>query len=177
MSNVVYVGTSLDGFLADRNGKLDWLESIPNPDNNDFGWGEFMERIDAIVMGRKTFETIMGFGRGWHYPKKVFILSNSLQSVPDELKDKVEIMKGTPAEITDELNRKGYKDLYIDGGNSIQKFLMDDLIDELMINRLPILLGGGVSLFGDLPKHMMFEHISTKILLNAMVFSHYKRKR
>ncbi len=72
MSNIVYVATSLDGYIADKDGGIDWLESIPNPDHDDFGWENFIERIDALVMGKKTFETVLGFGVEWPYPKKVY---------------------------------------------------------------------------------------------------------
>jgi len=93
------------------------------------------------------------------------------------LEDKVVLIQGTPEEIVFNLNAKGYKNLYIDGASVIQEFLKEDLIDEMIINKIPILLGGGTSLFGDLSEHIMFEHISTEILLNEMVMSHYKRKR
>ena len=177
MSNIVYVGTSLDGYIADSDGGLDWLESIPNPENDDLGWGEFMERIDAIVMGRNTYETVLSFGVDWPYPKKVFVLSNTLHSPPKELEKKVEIVSGRPSEIVALLNDDGYENLYIDGGSTVQSFLEDDLIDELVITRLPILLGEGTPLFGPLPEHRMFEHVSTKVLLDAMVVSRYMRKR
>jgi len=176
MSNIVYVATSLDGYIADKEGGIDWLESIPNPDHDDFGWEKFIERIDALVMGKKTFETVLGFGVEWPYPKKVFVLSHNKDIVPEKLKSKVKEIQGTPKEIVADLNTKGYKNLYIDGGNVIQEFLKEDLIDEMIINRIPILLGGGFSLFGNLPKHLMFKHVSTKILLNEMVMSHYIRK-
>ena len=176
MSNIVYVATSLDGYIADKEGGIDWLESIPNPDHDDFGWENFIERIDALVMGKKTFETVLGFGVEWPYPKKVFVLSHNKDIVPEKLKSKVKEIQGTPKEIVTDLNTKGYKNLYIDGGNVIQEFLKEDLIDEMIINRIPILLGGGFSLFGNLPKHLMFKHVSTKILLNEMVMSHYMRK-
>jgi len=177
MCNIVYIGTSLDGFIADRNGGLDWLQSVPNPDNDDLGWNEFMERIDAIVMGRITFETILGFDVEWPYQRKVFILSNTLKSLPRGFEDKAEIVNGTPSEITSKLEAKGFENLYIDGGKTIQSFLADDMIDELIITRLPILLGGGTPLFGNLPEHMTLDHISTKVLLGSMVTSHYKRRK
>jgi len=177
MSNIVYVATSLDGYVSDKEGSIAWLESIPNPDHNDFGWKDFIKRIDALVMGRKTFETVLGFGVKWPYPKKVFVLSHNKDIVPKKLKDKVILIQGTPKEIVTDLNAKGYKNLYIDGASVIQEFLKEDLIDEIIINKIPILLGGGTSLFGDLSKHLMFEHTSTEILLNEMVMSRYKRKK
>ena len=88
--NTVYIATSLDGYIADRDGKLDWLESIPNPDGNDFGYSDFMENIDALVMGRNTYEVVLGFDIPWPYTKPVFVLSNFLESIPDELQEKVQ---------------------------------------------------------------------------------------
>ena len=83
MSNIVYIATSLDGYISDKDGGLEWLQMVPNPDNLDFGWADFMSRIDAIVMGRITFETVCGFDCDWPYSKPVFVLSNTLTSLPD----------------------------------------------------------------------------------------------
>ena len=84
MSNLVYSATSLDGYISDKDDGLDWLQSIPNPNNLDFGWADFIDRIDAIIMGRKTFEKVCGFDCDWPYSKPVFVLSNSLSSLPHE---------------------------------------------------------------------------------------------
>lgn len=92
MKNSVYIATSLDGYIADKNGSVDWLNNIPNPDNNDFGFAEFLENIDAIVMGRKTFQQIRSFGL-WPYSKPVYVLSSTLDRIPDELSEKVIIIQ------------------------------------------------------------------------------------
>lgn len=177
MSNIVYVGTSLDGYITDKDGGLDWLQYIPNPDNLDLGWADFMDNIDAIVMGRNTFDKVCSFDCPWPYSKPVFVLSNSLTSLPDEYKGKAELINGSISEILKNINRKGYQHLYIDGGSLIQSFLKEDLIDEMIITVVPILIGGGTKLFGDLAKHMKFELLNTEILLNAMVKNHYRRDR
>lgn len=175
MPNIVFIGTSLDGYIADREGKLDFLQSVPNPENLDFGFYDFMDRIDALIMGRKTFETVLGFGGEWPYSKPVFVLSSSLTSIPDDLTEKVEIISGPLVSVVEQLNQNGFKFLYIDGGQVIQSFLNEDMIDELIISRVPTLLGGGTPLFGLLPQHLEFEHVNTEVLLNAIVKSHYKR--
>ena len=92
MANRVFIATSLDGFTSDRDGALDWLHSVPNPDNLDFGYAAFMEQIDAIVMGRKTFETVCGFDCDWPYTKPVFVLSRSLTSLPEGYEGKAELI-------------------------------------------------------------------------------------
>jgi dihydrofolate reductase len=175
--NIVYIATSLDGYIADKKGNLDWLEIIPNPDDNNFGFSEFMKNIDALVMGRNTYETVLDFDIPWPYTKPVFVLSNTLDNIPDDLKGKVELAKGSIKEVLKVIYVKGYTRLYIDGGKVIKGFLKEDLIDEMIITQIPILLGGGISLFGSLEKRMVFEHIKTEVLLNAIVKSHYQRKR
>ncbi|MET4695900.1 dihydrofolate reductase family protein [Endozoicomonas lisbonensis] len=177
MSNIVYIATSLDGYIADRNHGLDWLHSTPNPDHDDMGFAEFISRIDALVMGRKTFEIVSGFDCEWPYPKPVFVLSNTLKSIPEHLQDKAFLIQGSPEEVTSNLNQRGYQHLYIDGGTTIQQFLQQDLIDELIIARIPVVLGGGIPLFGTLEQSLSFEHIETKVHLNAIAQSFYKRSR
>ena len=177
VSNLVFIATSLDGYISDKDDGLDWLQSIPNPDNLDLGFGPLMERIDAIVMGRKTFEKVCSFDCDWPYSKPVFVLSNSLSSLPDEYEGKAELISGSLADVLATIHGRGHHELYIDGGSTIQSFLKDDLIDEMIITVLPILLGGGSPLFGELPEPMEFEHIKTEVMLNAMVQSHYRRRR
>jgi len=177
MTNIVYIATSLDGYIADKDGGLDWLQSIPNPDNLDMGWVNLIERIDAIVMGRKTFEKVCSFDCDWPYSKPVFVLSNSMQSIPEGYEDKVEPIKGSLAEVIEAIGLKGHKHLYIDGGVTVQSFLKEDLIDEMIITVIPILLGGGKPLFGELPKPMTFEYVKTEVYLNAMVQNHYRREK
>ena len=91
MTNIVYVGTSLDGYMADKNDGLEWLDMVPNPDGLDFGFSDFMNSIDALIMGKTTFTVVSGFDIPWPYDKPVFVVSNSLKTVPDKLKNKVEL--------------------------------------------------------------------------------------
>ncbi len=97
--NSVYIATSLDGFIADKNGGIEWLDSIPIPENEDMGYYKFTEDIDALVMGRTTFETVLGFDVDWPYKKPVFVLSNSLNEIPESHKDKAYLVKGTMSQI------------------------------------------------------------------------------
>ncbi|BDW93297.1 diacylglycerol kinase [Flagellimonas marinaquae] len=175
--NSVFIATSLDGYIADKNGGIDWLHSILNPDNDDMGYVEFTNGIDALVMGRTTFETVVGFDVPWPYNKPVFVLSNKLKEIPEPHKDKAFLVNGTLTEILEQIHRKGYGRLYIDGGTTIRNFLKEDLIDEMVLTTIPILLGGGSSLFGDLPNELNFELIGTKTFLNQISQRHYKRKK
>ena len=98
-TNRVFIATSIDGYIADKNGGLDWLHSIPNPDNIDMGYAKFNSQIDAIVMGRRTFETVCGFDVDWPYQNPVFVLSNTLKDVPRKFKDKAQVIKGRLKEV------------------------------------------------------------------------------
>jgi dihydrofolate reductase len=174
MSNLVFIATSLDGYISDRNDGLEWLQSVPNL---DCGWAGFMDRIDAIVIGRKTFEKVCSFDCDWPYPKPVFVLSNSLSSVSEGHEGKAELISGPLTDVLATIHGRGHHELYIDGGSTIQSFLKEDLIDEMIITVLPILLGGGSPLFGDMLKPLEFEHVKTEVMLSAMVQSHYRRRR
>ncbi|MGL1893633.1 MAG: dihydrofolate reductase family protein [Spirochaetaceae bacterium] len=175
MKNIVYISSSLDGFIAKKDGGLDWLMNIPNPDNNDYGFSAFMESIDGLIMGRNTFEMVLSFGE-WLYTKKVFVLSNTLKTIPEHLKDRAEIVNGELTQIVTKLNDRGFNNLYIDGGKTIQSFLKLDLIDEMIISQVPILLGSGIPLFSDLDKELNFKVVKTEKLNDFLVQSHYVRK-
>ncbi|SDJ01176.1 Dihydrofolate reductase [Ferrimonas sediminum] len=174
--NTVYLGISLDGYIADRQGGLEWLHSTPNPNHSDLGFADFMARVDALVMGRNTFETVLGFDSPWPYSKPVFVASRTLTSVPAHLTDKVRLIQGSPAQICSDLKMLGYHNLYIDGGVTVQRFLQAGLIDELILTQIPVLLGGGVPLFRELEAPQEFDLIGSEVLLNALVKSHYQRK-
>jgi len=176
-TNKVYIATSLDGYIADKDGGLDWLHSIPNPEQSDFGFGEFMSGVDAIVMGRNTFETVCGFDVPWPYPVPTFVMSRTLKEIPSAYKDKVDLIDGSPQEIMDQLHSKGFDNLYIDGGITIQSFLAEDLIDELTITTIPVLLGDGIPLFSELKESLKFKLSETKVLLGSMIKSTYHRDR
>lgn len=174
---MVFIGASLDGYIADRNGGLNWLTAIPNPEQSDMGYTEFMAQVDALVMGRKTFETVCGFEGDWPYAKPIFIVSRTLDTIAEEYRDKAELVKGSLVQILEKIHNEGYHRLYIDGGVTIQNFLKEDLIDEITITTIPIVLGGGSALFSVLPKELEFTLVESKIFLNQLVQSHYRRKR
>lgn len=136
-----------------------------------------METVDALIMGRITYETVLSFDCDWPYSKKVFVLSNSLREVDPSLRNRAEVISGDPKEIVKVLTSRGFRNFYIDGGKAIQSFLKEDLIDELIITQIPIVLGGGKSLFGELPKPVRLEHINTRTFDNGMVQTHYKVRR
>ena len=174
--NKVFIATSLDGYIADKNGGIDWLHSIPNPENIDMGYGKFISEIDALVMGRTTFETVCGFDIDWPYQVPVYVLSNTLSEIPEKFSSKATLVKGTLKEILDTIHDKGHYNLYIDGGATIHGFLKEDLIDEMTITIIPTLLGSGIPLFSELPNRLNFECIESKIHLDMVVQNRFIRK-
>lgn len=174
---MVFIASSLDGYIADSNGGLDWLNNVPNPAQLDLGYIKFVEQVDALVMGRKTFETVCSFDGAWPYTVPVFVMSRTLETIPEVYNDKVELVKGSLTEVLQQIHNKGYHRLYIDGGVTIQNFLKEDLIDELTITVIPILLGGGSPLFSQCSSALEFNLVESKVFLNQLVQSHYKRKR
>ena len=139
MRTTVYIGTSLDGFIARKDGSIDWLVQFAN-DEAIQAYEKFISRIDAIVIGRGTFEKVIEFPE-WPYEKKVFVLSTSLKQIPETLNEKATLVTMKPAALLSYLSDKGFSAIYVDGGNVIQNFLKEDLIDELIITKVPELIG------------------------------------
>jgi dihydrofolate reductase len=175
MKTYVYVAQSLDGYIAGPNGELDWLNQVPNPDNDDFGYAEFMDRIDAVVMGRHTYQTVLSFG-DWPYTKPVFVASSTLESLPSDGAHNVEIVNLHPIEILKKLEKEGLTSLYVDGGLLIQSFLTAGLIDELIITTIPILLGEGIPLFGKLGSPVAFNLVKSEVMVGSLVKNHYTKQ-
>jgi dihydrofolate reductase len=119
MTTYVYIAQSLDGFIADKNGDLEWLNDIPNPDNSDFGFSDFINRIDGIVMGRNTFEKVDSFNM-WPYTKHVYVISTTLKELSDMYDGKASLLNLPPSQIVRTLENEGMQNLYIDGGSLFQ---------------------------------------------------------
>ena len=169
MNASVFIGTSVDGFIARANGGLDFL---PPGGGEPHGYDEFMATVDALVIGRKTFETVLAFD-AWPYGEKpVYVLSTRPLATPPPGAN-VERMSGPPAEIASQLAVRGIKHIYVDGGITIQRFLQAGLIQRLIITRVPILIGTGVPLFGALPRDVALTHVATRQYASGLVQSEY----
>jgi dihydrofolate reductase len=174
MNTTAYVGTSLDGFIARADGDITWLTRFANEDAIQ-AYKEFTSRIDAIMIGRGTFEKVLTFP-SWPYEKKVFVLSTTITDLPEGLRDKVAVLSMPPRELLDHLGAKGFSNIYVDGGKVIQTFLSSGLIDELIIATVPVLIGSGIPLFGMLDADIQFKHIRTAVAANGLVRSYYERQ-
>ena len=169
MKASVFVGTSLDGFIARVDGRFDFL---PADGGEPHGYREFFDSVDALVIGRKTFETVLAF-ETWPYEgKPVFVLSSRpLAAAPPGAQ--VERLSGQPAAIVTQLEARGIRHIYVDGGSTIQQFLAAGCIDRLVITRVPVLIGSGISLFGPLPHDLVLKHVATRQFAGGLVQSEY----
>ena len=169
MKASVFIGTSLDGFIARANGDFDFL---PPGGGEPHGYDEFMATVDALVIGRKTFETVLTLDT-WPYGEKpVFVLSTRLLA-PAPVGAVVERMSGTPDEIVSQLAARGIQHVYVDGGITIQRFLQAGLIQRLIITRVPVLIGAGIPLFGTVPHDIILRHVETRQYARGLVQSEY----
>ena len=170
MKASVFIGVSVDGFIARPNGELDFL---PPGGGEPHGYEEFIQSVDALVIGRKTFETVLSFAL-WPYGEKpVFVLSTR-PLPPAPVGAVVEQMSGDPAEILSRLEARGIGHIYVDGGITIQRFLRAGLIQRVIITRVPVLIGDGIPLFGDLPHDVPLRHIMTSSYPSGLVQTEYE---
>ena len=171
MTVSVFVGTSLDGFIARPNGDFDFL---PAGGGEPHGYTEFMASVDALVIGRKTFEKVLTL-EAWPYGvKRVVVLSNRTVDLSAAVGGVVEQMAGPPAEIVARLAASGAHRLYVDGGITIQRFLQAGLIHRLIITRVPVLIGDGIPLFGTLRRDIRLRHVATQQYPSGLVKSEYE---
>ena len=170
----VYIATSLDGFIARENGDIDWLMGSDDAGGEDYGYQAFMDSVDVLVMGRHSYEKVLSFGKWPYGDKLVVVLSSKPIAIPDDLAPTVEAKSCSPAELVEQLAARGAKHLYIDGGKTIQGFLKAGLIQQLIITRLPILIGSGIPLFGPLTEDITLRHLETRSFTSGFVQSRYE---
>ena len=165
----VFVGTSVDGFIARANGALDFLPAGAE----EHGYTAFWASVDAVVIGRNTYDSVLGFPE-WPYGAKPVTVLSTRPIAPPPVRDAVvERMEGSPAEIVARLAARGARHLYVDGGVTIQKFIAAGLIERLIITRVPVLIGSGLPLFGALSRDVKVRHIATRAYPSGLVQSEY----
>lgn len=172
----VYIATSADGFIAKPDGDIEWLLRSEYSDAGRIGllYDDFISTVDALVMGRHSFEKVLTFGQ-WPYDStEVIVLTTRDLKLPKSLTGKVRVESGAPQELVTELTKEGKEHLYIDGGITIQRFLEAKLINELTITVIPILLGCGIPLFGNEGKEQALELIEVFTSDNGSIQKRYK---
>lgn len=172
----VFIATSVDGFIAREDGSVDWLD-VPfaeSPPDEDFGFADFFGLIDAVVLGRNSYEKVLELGEWYYGSKPVIVLSSTLRDLPANEGQNVRIENGDPQEITDRLYRGRLRRLYIDGGDTIRRFLAASLIDEMTITTIPVLLGRGIPLFGPEAADLSLELLESRSYPSGLVQSRYR---
>lgn len=174
MKASVFIATSLDGFIARENGDIDWLEGYSEESGEDYGYREFVDTVDFLVMGRNTYEKVRTFDQWPYGDTHVVVLTSRDLEIPKDRAGSVEAMSGSPGEIVHRLSMRGAEHLYIDGGKTIQGFLDTGFIQRLVITRVPVLLGAGIPLFGSLSQDIKLRHVKTEQYLSGLVQSEYE---
>jgi len=168
----VFIATSLDGFIAREDGAIDWLEGWTG--DGDCGYSDFIASVDTLILGRKSFEKVLTFG-GWPYEGlRVVVLSSGSPTIPDTLRSSVEVLNLSPAECLRQLGATGSRNVYVDGGVTIQRFLRAGVIQDVILTRIPVLIGQGLPLFGELAEDIVLMHLGTTAYPDGMVQSRYR---
>jgi dihydrofolate reductase len=167
----VFVGASVDGFIARLDGKFDFLGG---DDVEPHGYEEFFATVDAVVMGRNTFDVVAGFGSWPYEQKRIVVLSSKPVDLSPGRGGRLEQMSGEPADIVAKLAATGAHHLYVDGGITVQRFLNAGLVDRITVTHVPVLIGSGISLFGAVPRDIVLRHIATQTYRGGLVKSQYE---
>ncbi|MEB2647460.1 dihydrofolate reductase family protein [Pseudomonas canadensis] len=172
----VFIATSIDGFIARPDGDIEWLHrpEYETAELKGVTYERFIATVDSLVMGRKTLEKVLSFPEWPYEGTPVIVLSYQQLQIPAHLEGKVEVMAGDVTSLVATLAERGMKHLYIDGGQTIQAFLEAGLVNELIITRIPVLLGQGIPLFSQIGRELELRHIGTHESDNGFVQSRYQ---
>lgn len=169
---ILYIAQSLDGFIARENDDISWL-SIVERDNEDYGYNDFIKKIDTVFMGRKTYEKVLSFGIEFpHKDKECYVLSKKLTGADEN----VQFFNGSIVDLITEIKTQEGKDIFIDGGSELVRLFRDnDLIDEYVISIIPIMLGKGIRLFRDTESESKLRLVKSETFDSGLVQLRYER--
>jgi dihydrofolate reductase len=169
----VYVAISLDGFIARRDGNLDWLMGA-DAGEGDFGFDEFLSSVDALAMGRNTFDFVLGAGE-WPYGQKpVFVMTHRALDLPAGFPGRVEAFAGSPEAFATECDHRGIEKVYVDGGETVQAFIRAGLVTRIVTTRLPKLIGSGIPLFGPINGDVNLRLVESRAFENGWIRDEYE---
>ncbi|WP_024769352.1 dihydrofolate reductase family protein [Aquimarina macrocephali] len=170
----VFMASSLDGFVARQDNSLDWLMKY-GIDENDNSFEKFTKNMDVLVMGSGTYKTVLGFGQ-WPYKMPVYVMSRTLtqENVPESLQASVTINSLDPKKLMQFLYEEGLRKVYVDGGKLVQSFISNGLVSEITLTQIPILIGKGKRLFGEIESDIDLELMSCKPMKFGFIQNHYK---
>lgn len=172
---VLFVAASLDGYIATREGGIDWLSLVERA-GEDYGYGAFIKTVETVLMGRKTYDKVLSFGIPFpHQDKECFVFTRS----PRPVEGTVQFISEDPAILVSRLREKEGGTIFLDGGAGlIREFMQRDLIDDFIISVIPVLLGDGIPLFHPLqiPERKL-SHLSSRSYPSGLVQMHFERSR
>ena len=182
-----YIATSVDGYIATHDGGVEWLENAGSEESGDrepvgdCGFAAYMASVDCMIMGRKCMEKIASFEltpEQWPYGDiPIFVLSNTVKSPPESLGDRVKMYSGDFPALTQQLASDGYNHAYIDGGATITSFINLGLLDEMCVTQIPVLLGAGLPLFGNIERQIKLENAEATVFSNDFIQWKYRIRR
>jgi dihydrofolate reductase len=169
---ILYIATSLDGYIAKPDNDLQFL-SIVQTDGEDYGYSDFINSVDTVILGRKTYDWVMTQVPEFpHADKNSFIITH--KTMPGI--GKTNFYTGKLKDLISKLKAEQGKNIFIDGGAEIvNELLKENLIDEFIISIIPILVGNGTKLFNDGRPEQIVELVSTKQFDKGLIQLHYKR--
>ncbi len=165
----IYIAASIDGYIARKDGGLDWLE-YGHVGDEDYGFKKFINGIDALVLGRNTYDVVSGFGEWPYKGKRVIVLSNTLKEVRKE----AELFCGQLADLASVLHSEGIKHVWVDGGITVSKFLESGLVDDITISVIATVLGSGIPLFSTMNREHKCHLVSTQSYPSGLVQLKYE---
>lgn len=173
---ILYIAMSLDGKIARAHGEINWLEQIPNPEGDDYGYHKFLDRVDTTIMGNSTYRQICTFPIPFPYSgKKNYVLTKNKEQSGDE---NATFLSSDILDTIKALRKTEGKDIWLIGGAEINTLLHNaDLIDEYMISVMPIVLGDGISLFSGNPNLQSMSLMHSKVYSSGVVLMHYEAAR
>lgn len=171
----LYIAASLDGYIARENGSVDWLDELPNPNQLDYGYADFYAGVDLVVMGRTTYEEVLGFDVPWPYPEcKSYILTSKPDFEPST--EKTFILNSINEESINKLKTESQQNIWlVGGGKLVSQFLNLGAIDEIFLHLIPVVLGKGIPLFPDHPVESKFELVKVESFETGVVMMHYRK--
>lgn len=169
----LYIACSVDGFIAREDGSIDWLNEYENNTKTDYGYSEFYASIGTVLMGRKTYEQVLGFGKWPYGDKKVYVFTR--QKKPLKREENVEFISGNIEEFVRNLKKEAEQDLWLVGGSQlIKEFLKENLIQDFIIFIVPVVLGSGIPLFDHIGKEIRLVAGNLEKYENGLVKIEYK---
>jgi dihydrofolate reductase len=165
----IYIASSIDGYIARTDGNLDWLH-YGHTGNEDYGFKKFTTSIDAVVMGRNTYEVVAGFDQWAYKDKRVIVLSNTLTEVRKE----AELFSGQLTELLVKLHAENIKHIWVDGGITVSRFLEAGLVDDITVSIIAMVLGSGIPLFSVMNQEHKCHLVSTQSYPSGLVQLKYE---